>query len=78
MSSTNNKNNTSTSSGNSNNNKMSTSDASRIQSSDAKTGNDPGFASRAQAAAASNVAAASGQKGSGAETKGKFAFDVFS
>jgi len=34
--------------------KMTTSDASRIQSAQAKSGNDPGFAARAQSAAARN------------------------
>lgn len=54
---------------------MTQADASRIQSSQAKGGNDPGFARRAQSAAAHNANASAGKSGgngfsSGAGSKG--------
>ncbi|KAK5117277.1 hypothetical protein LTR62_005894 [Meristemomyces frigidus] len=49
--------------------KMTSTDASRIQSSYAKSGNDPGFASRAQSAGDKNANAAAAQSG-GAKSGG--------
>ncbi|KAK3630457.1 hypothetical protein LTR56_009493 [Elasticomyces elasticus] len=49
-----------------NSGKMSGSDAARIQSSEAKSGNDAGFAARAQSAGDRNDNAASGGKGGNA------------
>ncbi|KAF7193196.1 hypothetical protein HII31_05422 [Pseudocercospora fuligena] len=53
------------------NNQMTKDDASRLQSSEAKSGNDPGFAARAQSAADRGANAASNNAGGNNNSGGK-------